>query len=37
MNKVIENLMVNNPCTSSDLRSQAATDAVKDYSRPAEQ
>lgn len=37
MNRVIESLMVNNPCTSTDQSAQAATDAVKDYSRAAEQ
>jgi hypothetical protein len=37
MNRVIESLMVNNPCTSTDSSAQAATDAVKDYNRAAEQ
>jgi hypothetical protein len=37
MNKVIDSIIVNNPCAKNDGLPQGGTSAVKDYSRAAEQ
>jgi hypothetical protein len=36
MNKAIDSIVVNNPCSKNDGLPQGGTSAVKDYSRAAE-